>query len=148
MKKLFSFFIALFLSAVAFSQSIGLIVENQTNCIQYYQVFGDEICRCGERYSSNLIAIPPGGVHSYSSTISLGNTYPPGPPKGIVGARIPSGPAGCRPQGGTVGAPACGLPLTYTYIAYDQNCRECQRTTARWMPAPNCNSEARLVFTP
>ncbi len=148
MKNLFSFLIAMFISVVGFSQATGLIVENQTPCMQYYQIFGDEVCRCGTRYSGNVISIPPGGVHTYSGTTSLGNTYPPATTKGMVGARIFDGSPACQSNSGTVGEPACGLPPTYTYIALNQDCRECTRTTARWIPAPHCTSEARLVFTP
>lgn len=147
MKKLFFFLVALFITTVAFSQARALRVENQTNCVQYYMIFGDELCICGDKYTSALIAINPGSVHNYNTSVTLGGSFPTSASKSIVGAKIPTGPVHCQPAGGTVGEPPCGLPLTYTYMALNQDCRECARTTARWLPATGCG-QARLIFTP
>lgn len=147
MRKLLFFLVAMFISVAAFSQARALRVENQTNCVQYYQIFGDEICICGNKYVSALIAINPGNVHNYINSIPFGGTYPATAPKSIVGARIPTGPAQCQVAGGTIGEPPCGLPLIFTYMAIDQDCRNCAQTTARWFPVTGCGM-ARLVFTP
>ena len=148
MKKLLFFIIALFASAVGFSQASSLVVENMTNCTQYYIVIGDEICVCGTQYTSSLFSIPAGGIQAHTSTMGLGGSYPSTIPKGIIGARIPDGPVVCQPSGSTVGEPACGLPPIYTYMAIDQSCRPCARTNARWIRSLNCDTSARLVFTP
>lgn len=147
MKKFLSFFVAMFLSVVAFSQSYSLRVENQTQCVQYYQIFGDEICICGNKYNGAVFAINPGGVHNYVNSVPLMGSYP-GIPKGIVGAKILTGPPQCQVAGGIVGEPPCGLPLIFTYMALNQDCRPCAQTTARWIPATNCQGKALLIFTP
>ncbi len=147
MQKLFSFLIVMFVSVVSFAQAYSLRVENQTQCVQYYSIFGDEICKCGNKYNGAVFAINPGGVHNYSTSVPLLGSYP-GTPRSIVGAKILTGPQQCQAAGGIVGEPPCGLPLIYTYIALNQDCRPCAQTTARWFPAPNCQGMARLVFTP
>ncbi|GEM63916.1 hypothetical protein SF1_18980 [Sphingobacterium faecium NBRC 15299] len=147
MNKLFSLLVALLISSIAFSQARALRVENQTNCVQYYQIFGDDLCICGNKYLSALIAINPGNVHNYNTSIPLGGTYPINASKSIVGARIPNGPTLCQPTVGTIGEPPCGLALIYTYVAITQDCRPCAQTTARWFPATACG-QARLIFTP
>ncbi|MEN5232487.1 hypothetical protein [Sphingobacterium faecium] len=147
MKNLILFLVTLFFSTVAFSQARALRVENHTNCVQYYQVFGDELCVCGNKYNSPLIAINPGSVHNYTSSMPLGGTYPSTVAKSIVGTRIPNGPAQCQPAGGTVGEPGCGIPPVFAYLSFNSNCVPCANTTARWFPATNCG-QARLIFTP
>ncbi|WP_298938712.1 hypothetical protein [uncultured Dysgonomonas sp.] len=94
-----------------------------------------------------MFAINPGAVHNYNNSIPLGGTYPTTAAKSIVGARIPSGPILCQPPAGIVGEPPCGLPLTFTYTALNQNCSPCATTTARWYPAMACG-QAILRFTP
>lgn len=141
------FFIAMFLSVAAFSQAYSLRVENQTQCVLYYQVFGGEICKCGSTYTGAVFAINPGDVHTYMTSGPLLGSYP-STPRSIVGARILNGPPNCQAGTGVVGEPACGLPLTYIYTALRQDCSPCARVTARWFPAPNCQGMARLIFTP
>ncbi len=57
MKKLFLFFIAVLLSAPAFSQNSvqSLRVENHTDCRQHFTVLGNEHCMClaPQHYHSN-----------------------------------------------------------------------------------------------
>ncbi|MBL7707031.1 MAG: hypothetical protein JNM21_15900 [Taibaiella sp.] len=149
MKKLYFVLVALLFSlgALAQAQSArGLIVRNQTNCTQYYQVFGDELCRCGMQYTSRVFTIPPGATHNYPTSVTLSGTYPPGTPKGIVGARIPDGPAACGVPAGIVGHRACGYPLTYTYMSITATCTPCVMTRATWVDAPNCEQMAQLIF--
>ncbi|RYE00318.1 MAG: hypothetical protein EOP54_00615 [Sphingobacteriales bacterium] len=150
MKKLYFTLVSLLLSFAVFAQAPSarsLVVQNQTNCTQYYQVFGDEICKCGSQFVSNLFAIPPGGTHTYPTSVTLGGTFPT-IPKGIVGAKIPDGPAGCPISGGTVGHQACNLPPVYSYLSISASCTPCGPTRATWFPAVNCEQVARLIFTP
>lgn len=147
MKKLFFFLVAMFITVAAFSQARALRVENQTNCVQYYTIFGDDLCKCGDKVSSNVIAINPGNVHTYGNSLTLGGTYSMSVPMSIVGAKIAHGPANCQPQAGTVGEQSCGLPPIYTFMALNQDCRECARTNARWITSSGCG-QARLIFTP
>ncbi len=149
MKKLYFTLVAILFSFVALAQAQsarGLIVRNQTNCTQYYQVFGDELCRCGMQYTSRVFTIPPGATHNYPTSVTLSGTYPPGIPKGIVGARIPDGPAACGVPAGIVGHRACGYPLTYTYMSITSTCTPCVMTKATWVDAPNCEQMAQLIF--
>ncbi|RYE00317.1 MAG: hypothetical protein EOP54_00610 [Sphingobacteriales bacterium] len=149
MKKLYFTLIALLFSLVALAQAPsarGLIVRNQTNCTQYYQVFGDELCLCGMKYNSQVFTIPPGGIHNYTTSVTLFGTYPPGTPKGIVGARIPNGPASCGVPAGIVGHRACGFPSTYTYMSFTPACTPCVMTKATWVDASNCEQTAQLIF--
>lgn len=147
MRNLLFFLISMLIAGATFGQARSLVVQNQTNCVQYYLIYGDEICRCGDIYQSNLIAINPGVTHTYPTSVSLGGTYPMGIPCSIVGAKIPNGPTGCGVPGGVVGEQPCGLPLSYTYMSLLQNCAPCTRTTVRWLSAPNCDNTARLVFS-
>ncbi len=149
MKKLYFTLIAILFSIAAFAQAQsarGLIVRNQTNCIQYYQVFGDELCRCGTQYTSRIYTIPPGAVHNYPNSLTLSGTYPTTTPKGIVGARIPDGPAACGVPAGIVGHRVCGFPLTYNYLSITPSCTPCSATKATWVDAPNCDQMAQLIF--
>lgn len=149
MRKLYFMLIALLFSAGAFAQvnsALSLVVQNQTNCTQFYQIFGDDPCRCGSQYVSKLFAIAPGATHTYTNSLTLGNTYPTGIPKGIVGAKIPNGPASCATPGGTVGHQVCNLPPTYTYTSISATCAPCAMTRATWIPAQNCEQMARLIF--
>lgn len=149
MKKLYFTLIAVLFSVVAMAQARsarGLIVRNQTNCTQTYQIFGDELCVCGTSYTSRIFTIPPGGVHNYPTSVSLGNTYPPGVPKGIVGARIPDGPPACGTPSGIVGHRNCNYPMTYTYLAFTPACTPCSTTRATWVDAQNCELMAQLIF--
>ncbi|WP_313491962.1 MULTISPECIES: hypothetical protein [Sphingobacterium] len=147
MKKLFFFFVAMLITVAAFSQAYSLRVENQTQCTQYYIIFGDEICKCGNTYTGKTFAINPGDVHNYSNSVPLLGSYP-GTPKSIVGARILHGPLNCQSAFGIIGEPNCGLPIAYTYLSLNPDCRPCVQTTARWIPANNCQGMARLIFTP
>lgn len=150
MKKLCFALIAMLISFAGFSQgpsAYGLIVENQTNCTQYYYVIGDEICKCGGAYSSTMITIPPGGVHVYPNSTTIPGF--PAPPKGIFGAKIVDGPVGCNAGGGAVGQGPCGLPPTYVFKTLFNNCQTCAVTKATWIPANKCDIDmARLIFTP
>lgn len=151
MKKLYFMLIALFVSVGAFAQvnsALSLVVQNQTNCTQYYQIFGDDPCRCGSKYVGKIFAIPPGATHNYANSTPFGNTYPTAMGRGIVGARIPDGPNGCATSGGTVGHQACNLPPVYTYMSISATCTPCAMTRATWIPAQNCELTARLIFTP
>lgn len=148
MKKLLFSLIALSFSSFAFSQARSLRVENQTSCTQYYIIVGDEWCKCGDKYYSPLIAIPPGGSHGYTTTMPLGGSFPAAVPKSISGAKIPDGPPGCMLPGSNVSEPCFGMPLSYTYMSYKDNCEKCAKTTATWVPAPDCDGQAKLIFTP
>lgn len=148
MKKLYFTLVAILFSFVAFAQAKsarGLIVRNQTNCTQYYQVFGDELCICGTKYTSKIFTIPPGATHNYPTSVTLGGLYP-STPKGIVGARIPDGPAACGVPAGIVGHRVCNFPLTYTYLSITPACTPCVTTKATWVDAPNCEQMAQLIF--
>lgn len=150
MKKLCSVLIAMLLSFAALAQSpsaIGLSVQNQTNCTQYYYVVGDEMCMCGGVYASNLIAIPPGGIHVYSNSTTLGGSFPTTVPKGIFAAKIPDGPLACATSGGSVGQAPCGLTTLYGYLSLTATCAPCANTKATWYPAYDCSGMARLIFT-
>lgn len=150
MKKLYFTLVALLFSFVALAQvqsARGLIVRNQTNCMQYYEAFGDELCRCGSQFTTKVIAIPPGAVHNYPTSMTLGGSFPPGTPKGIVGARIPNGPASCGTvPTGVVGHQACGLPLVYNYMSISPTCSACVMTRATWIEPQNCEQIAQLLF--
>lgn len=150
MKKLYFTLIALLFSFVALAQvqsARGLMVRNLTNCPQYYEVFGDELCRCGTKYTSKVITINPGAVHNYPTSVSLGGSYPTGIAKGIVGARIPNGPMTCGSVPvGVVGHMACGYPLMYTYMSISPACTSCAVTKATWIEAQNCEQIAQLIF--
>lgn len=149
MKKLYFTLVAILFSFVALAQvqsARGLTVRNQTNCTQYYEVFGDELCRCGKQYVSKTFSIPPGGVHNYPTSVTLGNLYPTGVPKGIVGARIPNGPIACGVPSGVVGHQACGYPPSYIYMSITSTCTTCVTTRAIWVDAPNCEQMAQLIF--
>ena len=148
MKKLYFMLIALLCSSGLKAQvvsALALTVQKQTNCTQYYQMFGDEPCKCGSKYMSKVIAINPGATHTYPNSISLGGSYP-AMPKGIVGARIPDGPASCITSGGTVGHQPCNLPPTYSYTSIAATCAPCSFTRATWIPGQNCEQMARLIF--
>lgn len=106
-----------------FSQSSptanGLIVRNQTSCVQYYQVFFcDKVCQCADPDAdppieveylplTDIIPIYQGQVVNYSHT-------------SIVAARIPEVyPPGCN-VGATVGQTICpftGFLPSHTYVA-------------------------------
>lgn len=149
MKKLYFTLIAVLFSLAAFAQAQsarGLIVRNQTNCTQYYQVFGDELCRCGTQFTSRIFTIPPGATHNYPNSLTLMGTYPTSVPKGIVGARIPDGPAACGVPAGIVGHRSCGFPLSYGYMSISPACTPCANTKATWIDAQNCDLMAQLIF--
>lgn len=144
--------VALLLSFAGFAKApaaaygaYGLVVENHTNCTQTYIVVGDEICMCGGAYASTMITIPPGGVHAYPNSTTIPG-FPP-VPKGIFGAKILDGPISCSPGGNAVGQ-ACGLLPSYGFMALLSGCAPCAMTKATWIPAPNCQDIARLIFTP
>lgn len=139
------------MASQAFSQppAFSLVVTNQTNCTVYYRIVGDEICVCGETYSSPILALGPGGTVTYPNTTVLGGSYPMSPPKSIVAAYIYADTVrDCQNLPfGVVGTPGCGYPLIYTYQAlrFCQPCRP-NPVTARWTPAPSCQGQARLDF--
>ncbi|OJV53594.1 MAG: hypothetical protein BGO31_01655 [Bacteroidetes bacterium 43-16] len=150
MKKICFILLALLLSFVASAQSpsaYGLVVQNQTNCTQYYYVVGDELCMCGGIYASNMIAIPPGGTHVYPNSTTLGGSFPTSVPKGIFAAKIPDGPMACATSGGAVGQAPCGLTTLYGYLALNATCAPCSYTKATWYPSFACSDMARLIFT-
>lgn len=150
MKRIASIVIAMLLSFAAFAQSpsaVGLMVQNQTNCTQYYYVVGDEMCMCGGMYASNIISIPPGGTHVYPNSTTLGGSFPTTIPKGIFAAKIPDGPLACATSGGSVGQAPCGLSTGYGYLSLTSVCTPCAVTKATWYPAFACSDMARLIFT-
>lgn len=147
MKKLFFLLVFTVISSALFAQPRSLIVQNLTNCTQYYMVFGDELCICGTTYTGSFNAIAPGATITYMNSRTLGGTFPTLMDKSIVGARIPSGPIVCNPSAGVVGEPVCGFPTVFSYVSFTLNCTPCSRSTARWFPATNCG-QARLIFTP
>jgi len=148
MKKLLLSLMLLLSSMFVFAQAksaYSLVVDNQTNCTQYFIVFGDEFCVCGSTYVSKTIAIPPVTTFTYPTSVPLFG----GTPKGIVGAKILDGTPGCTPNGGTVGQDVCGLPLSYGFLNISGNCVPCQKTKATWDPTiQSCQETAKLVFTP
>lgn len=148
MKKLFFILLLTIIPFVLFAQASVLMVQNMTSCTQYYTIFGDEPCSCGNAYNGDLRAIAPGATHSYMNSRLLGGTFPTMVDKSIVGARIPDGPLICHSSGGVVGEPNCGLPIVYTYLSLSANCAPCARTNARWVPALDCNSASSLLFLP
>ncbi|MGE4347296.1 MAG: hypothetical protein AB7D46_07770 [Flavobacteriaceae bacterium] len=130
----------------------GLIVRNQTGCVQYYQVFFcDKVCQCADPDAeppieveylplTDIIPLYPGQVVNYSHT-------------SIVAARIPEVyPPGCN-VGATVGHPCpfTGFLFSHTYIAKLTCGTPCQvgnpNTTATWHPAMTCGQPAELRFT-
>lgn len=145
--------IAVLISVSSFAQvpsARSLRVINQTNCHQFFAVFGDEFCQCGSTYSSNIIGIAPGSMLFYPDTTTLGGSFPVGAPKGISLARIVNQqpPFNCPAEGGTIGQPLCGVPPSVTFLTYQTGCVPCANTTAAWYPATtSCNQEARLVFS-
>lgn len=148
MKKLFFILLWTLIPFALFAQAGKLVVQNMTLCTQYYIIFGDELCTCGSIYYSSLSAIAPGATHSYMNSRTLGGTFPATADKSIVGARIPAGPLMCSPSGGVLGEQDCGLPIVYTYFSLSTSCAPCTLTNARWWPASDCDSTARLVFGP
>lgn len=147
MKKLFFLLVYTVISSALFAQAKSLIVQNQTNCTQYYVVFGDELCICGTTYSGSFTAIAPGASITYMNSRTLGGTFPTLMDKSIVGAKIPSGPIVCNPSAGVVGEPNCGIPSVFSYLSLNTNCTPCGHTIAKWIPPTNCG-QARLIFTP
>lgn len=133
-----------------FSQtSNGLIVRNQTECRQCFQVlYSDAVCKCPTPEEpieylalTDIIYIEPGNVDFY-----------PGPT--IASARIPEVyPPGCN-VGATVGYPCqfTGFLPSHIYIAKLTCGTPCNpnpnvaNTTATWIYA-GCGQPAELRFT-
>lgn len=148
MKKIFFILLLSLIPFALFAQARSLVVQNLTPCTQYYIIFGAELCACGSIFHSSVMAIAPGGTHSYMNSRSLGGTFPTTADKSIVGARIPDGPLRCSSSAGVVGEQACGLPIVYSYLSLSADCVPCESTNARWWFAPDCDSAARLLFLP
>lgn len=154
MKKLFSFLVLLLASFSMWAQyapsARSLRVMNQTQCYVYFQVFGDEPCICGERFTSKEFALAPGGTMDFPNSVTLGGTYP-STPMGIVGAYIFDALKQCQlGRKGVVGQPQdrCRYPLTYGhYVGFNPDCRDCGRILATWVPARGCEEYAQLRFT-
>ncbi|WP_124636235.1 hypothetical protein [Taibaiella sp. KBW10] len=153
MKRIYLFVMMLLCSSALFAQApsaYSLRVVNQTNCPVFYSVIGDEICVCGRNYQSGIMSLAPGGTATYANTtfFPLPGSYPP-IPKGITGALIYSGSPACQnPTTGVVGqpAPACTLPLNYSYLGLGYQCERCSDIRVRWIPANNCQEYAQLIF--
>jgi len=152
MKKLYFFLLAMILPVAIWAQApsaYSLRIQNQTPWPQQCVIFGGEVCGpCASTYTSMTIMVAPMTTLSYGNSTTLGGSYPPSIPKGIVGAKILNGPAVCSPGGGTVGQPPCGLPTTYGYVTILPGCTPAGPTKAIWVPATNCQSTAQLIFQP
>jgi len=159
MKRMFFVLIMLFISQLGFSQAQNgarqLMIINNTNCDQTFEVFGGNFCKCvgyqegSVSYNSSFITIFAGQTVVHTDTTTLGGLFSVNPPGFVYGARITEGyPTICGIHGGTVGQPNCvGAGLTYSFIANNSDCSTCGSTTATWYPA-DCEGMARLVFTP
>src|SRR5690554_6030636 len=151
MKKLYFLMITVLISVSSFAQpgsAHSLRVINETNCYQYFDVLGGIPCQCATQdHASGIIGIAPGATLYYPDSTTIGGTFPPSSPRGIMLARVLNQPPpyNCPPGGGTVGQPACGTPASVSYTTYESNCRVCASTTATWYPASSsCSQEARL----
>lgn len=151
MKRIYLSLIAMLLSFMGFAQpfaATGLVVENRSNCTQYYILFGDKPCVCGSAFNSQVFTIPPGVTQVHPNTLALGGSYPTGTLTGIVGARVFNGPPGCGTPFGIVGQSFCGHPPSYAYTAISASCSPCSSSTAIWTSATSCSGRALLRFTP
>lgn len=125
-------------------------VINQTNCYQYFVVFGGTPCQCtNQEFDSGVIGIAPGAMLYYPDSTTIGGTFPISSPRGIMLARVlnQAPPFNCPPDGGTVGQPPCGTPASVSFLTFQTNCVRCAITTATWYPATSCGQEARLIFS-
>ena len=149
MRKLLLFLVLLVSSTTLFAQpptAYGVRVINNSNCMVYYRIVGDELCKCGETYSSPIISLPPGGTILYPNSITLGGSYPPGPPKSIMGAYIYSGPLSCAATViGRIGQSYCGLAPVFGYTGLNPTCGPCAPIQAVWTTTPNCETGIALL---
>lgn len=151
MRKLLLFLVLLVSSTTLFAQpptALGVRVINNSSCVVYYRIVGDELCKCGQTYSSPIIALPPGGTILYPNSTTLGGSYPPGINKSVMGAYVYSGPVSCSATLiRLIGQSYCSLPAVFGYTALTANCAGCTPIQAVWTTTPNCETGiAQLRF--
>ncbi len=160
MKKLLFILITTLVSVSTFSQagqSVRFLdVFNNTNCEQYFVVFGGDGCSCNsQHYQSGFIKIAPmNTLHLNSSnlaTIGFGfSTYTGASHEFISAVRIGDNhhfESSCTfMNGNTLGQPGCaGSVSSWSFVVKDLNCHDCVHTTATWYP-DICGGTAKLVF--
>lgn len=147
MKHLFFTLCIALMSATAFSQAYSLRVINETPCMVFFRIVGDEVCRCGETYMSTLIALPGGGAMlTFPTSTSLLGSFPPAIPKSINAAYLYPNTI-CPPAlYGVVGEQPCGYPAITSYLAPNRDCTPCTNIRAEWISADNCQYPATLRF--
>lgn len=139
------------LSFTGFAHGSGIEIYNHSTCTVYIQMLGSKVCNCGGDYKSNIIVVPPLGNAIFTSTLTLGGTFPNFSPVYVHSAAIISGSLQCgNIQTWVIGEPGCGFTNTTTFFSQDQNCQiACQQLNAFWIPAnPSCTGMSRLVIIP
>lgn len=168
MKKLLLIVIITLMSVSAFSQGgqsvRRLEVYNNTNCEQYFVVYGGDECDCEtQNYHSAFIKIAPMSTGVFDSvvlanpTTGVGATFYTGASNEFIsGVRLADNhhfESSCGfTWGCTLSQPGCGAPPLYVncwpspgYIVKDLNCEDCGWTIPTWIPDA-CGGTAKLVF--
>lgn len=129
---------------------------NNTNCEQYFVVYGGVECPCNpQHYQSGFITIPPMTTwlldYTNLATIGVGaKTYTGALHEFISAVRILDNPhfySACTfSNGSTLGQPGCaGSVSSWSFVVKDLNYHDCVHTTATWYPDV-CGGTAKLVF--
>jgi len=148
MKKLYTFLFLILFLATAFSQekivTKGLRIENHTKCTQFVVIEWGDNCNClsgnGGGTSDIIKIVPNDSMDVFEEGYVSANMF-------IIAAKVGGGYycSGSNP----VGQPCSLHPLTaqyIEYIKYDEDCKECTQTLAKWKPV-DCKSPAILTFT-
>ena len=154
MKNIMLSLLMMLVAHTGFSQAVGIEIVNRSGCDIYMKIIGTKDCVCSNEYASDILMVPSGSSITYSTTTTLGGSFPLRPAF-LHSAYIYNGPLHCRNIAWLVGEHSvmrpgslCSFPDEVTFWGLDKECtRMCERLTAKWVNAnPTCRGIARLLI--